>query len=63
MFSPISTFYLISLNIQTVFSQFDFLNKSKETIQTIYENWRKYKVRVPVFGAILLDETLEKVSN
>ena len=46
-----------------VFSQFEFLNKSGESVPAIYENWRKYKIRVPVFGAILLDETLERVLN
>lgn len=46
--------------IAIIFSEFKFLNKSKESIQTIYDNWKQYKVRVPVFGAILIDETLEK---
>lgn len=43
-----------------IFTEFQFLNKSKQSVQTIFDNWKKYKVRVPVFGAILLDESLEK---
>ncbi|XP_002167956.1 m7GpppN-mRNA hydrolase [Hydra vulgaris] len=42
-----------------IFNEFEFLNKKKQSVQSIYENWKQYKVRVPVYGAILLDEELE----
>lgn len=45
--------------ISKIFQEYKFLNKTNETLQSIYEKWKMYKERVPVFGAILLDESLE----
>ncbi|XP_066936953.1 m7GpppN-mRNA hydrolase-like [Clytia hemisphaerica] len=44
-----------------IFSRFEFLNKTGQSVSAIYEEWRKYKIRVPVFGAILIDDTLEQI--
>ncbi|XP_031574113.1 m7GpppN-mRNA hydrolase-like [Actinia tenebrosa] len=43
-----------------IFNHFPFLNKSDEDINQIFANWRKYKLKVPVFGAIIVNETLDK---
>ncbi|KAG2466973.1 DCP2 hydrolase, partial [Polypterus senegalus] len=32
-----------------------------EDVQTVLEQWKEYKMGVPTFGAIILDETLENV--
>eukprot|EP00794_Sanderia_malayensis_P009904 gene9904-10917_t len=45
--------------MEIIFSEFQFLNKSNSDLQEIYTEWKKYKFQVPVFGAILLDESLE----
>lgn len=47
--------------VQTIFKEYPFLNSGDESIETIYEKWKQYKYRVPVFGAIILNETMEKV--
>ena len=47
----------------SLFEQFPFLNKTGENIDKIFENWKKYKYSVPVYGAILLNQTLEKVKK
>ena len=44
-----------------LFEQFPFLNKSGEDIDEVFENWKKYKYSVPVYGAILLNQNLDKV--
>jgi len=43
-----------------IFQQFPFLNKSGEDIDEVFENWKKYKYSVPVYGAILLNQNLDK---
>nr|XP_058956380.1 m7GpppN-mRNA hydrolase-like [Pocillopora verrucosa] len=43
-----------------IFEQFPFLNKTGENIDKIFENWKKYKYSVPVYGAILLNQSLDK---
>ncbi|KAK2559283.1 m7GpppN-mRNA hydrolase [Acropora cervicornis] len=40
---------------------FPFLNKSRENIDEVFENWKKYKYSVPVYGAIMLNQNLDKV--
>ena len=45
----------------SLFQQFPFLNKTGENIDEVFENWKKYKYSVPVYGAILLNQMLEKV--
>ena len=45
-----------------LFEQFPFLNKTGENIDKIFENWKKYKYSVPVYGAILLNQSLDKVT-
>ena len=45
--------------ISKILTDYKFLNKTNDSVQTIYERWKMYKLRVPVYGAILLDETLE----
>ena len=44
-----------------LFEQFPFLNKTGEDIDEVFENWKKYKYSVPVYGAILLNQNLDKV--
>lgn len=43
-----------------IFRQFPFLNKTGEDIDEVFENWKKYKYSVPVYGAILLNQSLDK---
>lgn len=43
-----------------IFQQFPFLNKTGENIDEVFENWKKYKYSVPVHGAILLNQNLDK---
>ena len=45
-----------------LFRQFPFLNKTGEDIDEVFENWKKYKYSVPVYGAILLNQSLDKVN-
>ena len=45
----------------SLFQQFPFLNKTGENIDEVFENWKKYKYSVPVYGAILLNQMLQKV--
>lgn len=45
----------------SLFELFPFLNKSGENIDEVFENWKKYKYSVPVYGAIMLNQNLDKV--
>ena len=47
--------------MRSLFQQFPFLNKTGESTEEVFENWKKYKYSVPVYGAILLNQMLEKV--
>ena len=49
------------LTINALFSQFPFLNKTGEDIDQIFQDWKKYKCCVPVYGAVILNETCTKV--
>lgn len=57
-FCSIKHFFPLTLPL---FEQFPFLNKSGEDIDEVFENWKKYKYSVPVYGAILLNQNLDKV--
>ncbi|XP_039614864.1 m7GpppN-mRNA hydrolase isoform X1 [Polypterus senegalus] len=46
---------------KAVFNHCPFLLPQGEDVQTVLEQWKEYKMGVPTFGAIILDETLENV--
>ena len=46
----------------SLFQQFPFLNKTGENTDEVFENWKKYKYSVPVYGAIMLNQMLDKVT-
>ncbi|XP_032220585.1 m7GpppN-mRNA hydrolase [Nematostella vectensis] len=43
-----------------IFNKFPFLNKTDQHVDEIFDNWQKYKFSVPVYGAIILNEALDK---
>lgn len=59
--SVIDWLLLLFSLIWSLFEQFPFLNKSGENIDEVFENWKKYKYSVPVYGAIMLNQNLDKV--
>ncbi|XP_051540984.1 m7GpppN-mRNA hydrolase-like isoform X2 [Myxocyprinus asiaticus] len=44
-----------------VFNHCPFLLPQGEDVQKVLEQWKEYKMGVPTFGAIILDETLDNV--
>lgn len=46
---------------KAVFHHCPFLLPHGEDVQKVLEQWKEYKMGVPTYGAIILDETLEKV--
>lgn len=46
-----------------LFHHCPFLLPHGEDVQKILEQWKEYKMGVPTFGAIILDEALENVSS
>lgn len=49
------------LNIFSVFNSCDVLKPYVAHLDDIFKDFTSYKVRVPVTGAIILDETYERV--
>ncbi|XP_074058863.1 m7GpppN-mRNA hydrolase isoform X2 [Macrotis lagotis] len=46
---------------KAVFSHCPFLLPQGEDVQKVLDEWKEYKMGVPTYGAIILDETLENV--
>lgn len=46
---------------KAVFQHCPFLLPHGEDVQKVLEQWKEYKMGVPTYGAIILDESLEKV--
>lgn len=46
---------------KAVFNHCPFLLPQGEDVQKVLEQWKEYKMGVPTFGAIILDETLDDV--
>lgn len=46
---------------KAVFNHCPFLLPQGEDVQKVLEQWKEYKMGVPTFGAIILDETLDNV--
>ncbi|XP_066507686.1 m7GpppN-mRNA hydrolase [Hoplias malabaricus] len=46
---------------KAVFSHCPFLLPQGEDVQKVLEQWKEYKMGVPTYGAIILDETLDNV--
>ncbi|XP_055489172.1 m7GpppN-mRNA hydrolase isoform X3 [Leucoraja erinacea] len=44
-----------------VFSHCSFLLRKGDDVEKILDEWKEYKMGVPTYGAIILDETLENV--
>ncbi|MBN3284214.1 DCP2 hydrolase, partial [Polyodon spathula] len=51
--SPLTSFVL--------FNHCPFLLPHGEDVQKVLDQWKEYKMGVPTYGAIILDETLENV--
>ena len=49
------------LNVSLVFNSCDVLRPYVSNIGDIFKDFTSYKCRVPVTGAIILDETYERV--
>lgn len=45
-----------------LFSHCSFLLRKGDDVEKILDEWKEYKMGVPTYGAIILDETLENVS-
>ena len=45
-----------------LFHHCPFLLPHGEDVQKVLEQWKEYKMGVPTYGAIILDESLENVS-
>ena len=60
-------FFLFSrhcfLDSGELFQHCPFLLPHGEDVQKVLEQWKEYKMGVPTYGAIILDETLEHVSD
>lgn len=52
----------VSLTFSILFSHCPFLLPQGEDVERILDEWKEYKMGVPTYGAIILDETLENVS-
>ena len=46
---------------KAVFNHCPFLLPQGEDVEKILDEWKEYKMGVPTYGAIILDETLENV--
>ena len=44
-----------------MFRHIPFLRKYVDQVDQIIEDWRQYKISVPTYGAIILNEDLTKV--
>lgn len=44
-----------------IFRHCPFLNEHAEDVNKIYADWREYKMSVPTYGAIMLDETMQYI--
>lgn len=51
-----------SLTLFILFSHCPFLLPQGEDVEKVLDEWKEYKMGVPTYGAIILDETLENVS-
>lgn len=51
-----------SLTLCILFSHCPFLLPQGEDVEKVLDEWKEYKMGVPTYGAIILDETLENVS-
>lgn len=50
------------LDGHSLFQHCPFLLPHGEDVQKVLEQWKEYKMGVPTYGAIILDESLENVS-
>lgn len=53
---------VIFLDSCKLFHHCPFLLPHGEDVQKVLEQWKEYKMGVPTYGAIILDESLENVS-
>ena len=44
-----------------MFRHIPFLRKHVDKVDQIIEDWRQYKISVPTYGAIMLNENMSKV--
>lgn len=53
---------VVSLTLFILFNHCPFLLPQGEDVEKVLDEWKEYKMGVPTYGAIILDETLENVS-
>lgn len=51
----------ILLDTMLLFNHCPFLLPNGEDVQKVLEQWKEYKMGVPTYGAIILDESLDNV--
>lgn len=54
-------FVMCASRLLRLFQHIPFLKKYENNLDKIYNDWREYKLMVPTFGAVLLDETLSHI--
>ncbi|NWW79317.1 DCP2 hydrolase, partial [Climacteris rufus] len=54
-------FITVTVFSAALFSHCPFLLPQGEDVQKVLDEWKEYKMGVPTYGAIILDETLENV--
>ncbi|NWX92256.1 DCP2 hydrolase, partial [Nothoprocta pentlandii] len=52
---------ILFINLAILFNHCPFLLPQGEDVQKVLDEWKEYKMGVPTYGAIILDETLENV--
>lgn len=50
-----------NLNSALVFGHIPFLQKYSAYVDSIIADWKEYKMAVPTYGAILLDQEIKNV--
>uniref|UniRef100_A0A8B9HMN3 m7GpppN-mRNA hydrolase n=1 Tax=Astyanax mexicanus TaxID=7994 RepID=A0A8B9HMN3_ASTMX len=58
-FAKADILLLFSLTLTSLFNHCPFLLPHGEDVQKVLEQWKEYKMGVPTYGAIILDETLD----
>lgn len=55
--------FSLSFTPAILFNHCPFLLPHGEDVQKVLDQWKEYKMGVPTYGAIILDETLDNVSK
>ncbi|NXJ00751.1 DCP2 hydrolase, partial [Psophia crepitans] len=60
-FAKADILFITVIVFSVLFSHCPFLLPQGEDVQKVLDEWKEYKMGVPTYGAIILDETLENV--